>query len=367
MGVVLEIRGGPLAGKVIAVTTGQSVTLGRANGRAEVALPQDTFMSGVHFAVECSASGCRVVDRKSSNGTFLNGARVQDAMLANGDEIKAGQTVFAVKILSDEKLAGLGSLQGEAEPAPAAALPDSAAGSHPPAQAVSPKLSEIPASAPRSTSQQVPQSAPAAPGMKSDLPPQWPKKEPAVPVVPVSQPPAAAMSARPAAKAEERPAGFSAGGGQPGAALAREFAVSIMGWSFPAVPAKWQVQEGLGLQSEEGDFPSSVAFTQEALGAITLPQFVEFQINMLKGYLREARIEPVMPPRVGGAEETMAVDVRHKTKDGKELVYRRIYVRSGSSVGVLTLTTLASEFPLIIKSLQPLLDGAAFQPAAPHS
>ncbi|HYL65125.1 MAG TPA: FHA domain-containing protein [Candidatus Methylomirabilis sp.] len=366
MGVVLEIRGGAMAGKVIAVTTGQSVTLGRANGRADVAFPQDTFMSGVHFAIECGTSGCRVVDRKSSNGTFLNGAKIQDALLANGDEIKAGQTVFAVKILSDEKLAGLGSPQGAAEPAPAAAPPDSAAGSYALAQAASPKLSEVPASAPRRTLQQVPQSAPAAPGMKSDLPPQLPKKEPAGPVVPLSQPPAAAMSARAAAKAEERPAGPSAGG-QPGAAQAGEFAVSIMGWSFPAVPAKWQVQEGLGLQSEEGDFPSSVALAQEALGGITLPQFIEFQINMLKGYLREARIEPVVPPRVGGAEETTAVDVRHKTKDGKELIYRRIYVRSGSAVGVMTVTTLASEFPHVLESLQPLLNGAAFQATVQRS
>ncbi len=75
MGVLLEIKAGPFAGKKIAVVTGQTVTFGRAAGRAEFALPHDTFMSGVHFAVECGASGCRVQDRKSSNGTFLNGAK----------------------------------------------------------------------------------------------------------------------------------------------------------------------------------------------------------------------------------------------------------------------------------------------------
>src|SRR5580698_403086 len=107
MGVLLEINAGPFAGKKVSVVTGQTVTFGRAAGRAEFALPHDTFMSGVHFAIECGPTGCRVQDRKSSNGTFLNGARVQDAMLANGDEIKGGQTVFAVKIVADATLASL--------------------------------------------------------------------------------------------------------------------------------------------------------------------------------------------------------------------------------------------------------------------
>jgi hypothetical protein len=88
---------------------------------------------------------------------------------------------------------------------------------------------------------------------------------------------------------------------------------------------------------------------------------VESQISMLRGYLRDPKIEPTMPPRVAGADESMAVDVRHSTKDGRELIYRRIYARSGASVGVLTVTTLAADLPQILLSLQPLLEGAAFR------
>jgi hypothetical protein len=134
-----------------------------------------------------------------------------------------------------------------------------------------------------------------------------------------------------------------------------------MGWSFPAAPAEWQVQEGFGLQqSGHEEFPGSVAASEELLGGITLQQFVESQISMLRGYLRDPKIEPTMPPRVGGAEESMAMDVRHSTKDGRELVYRRIYARSGPSVGVLTVPALAANLPQVLQSLQPLLDGAAF-------
>jgi pSer/pThr/pTyr-binding forkhead associated (FHA) protein len=113
-----------MAGKVIGLKTGDAITVGRAAGRAQFALPHDTFMSGVHFAVECGPQGCRVLDRKSSNGTFLNGARIQDAMLANGDEIKGGQTTFKVKIVSDAKFASFLPPQ-EAAP-PAASTPPAA-------------------------------------------------------------------------------------------------------------------------------------------------------------------------------------------------------------------------------------------------
>ena len=158
-----------------------------------------------------------------------------------------------------------------------------------------------------------------------------------------------------AEKFAERP-GSRGGVGPRGAAF------SVMGWSFPAAPAEWLVQEGFGLQqSGHEEFPSSVAATEELLGGITLQQFVESQISMLRGYLRDPKIEPTMPPRVGGADESMAMDVRHSTKDGRELVYRRIYARSGSSVGVLTVTTLAADLPQVLQSLQPLLDGAAFR------
>jgi predicted component of type VI protein secretion system len=335
MGVLLEINAGPFAGKKVAVVTGQTVTFGRAAGRAQFPLPHDTFMSGVHFAVECGPSGCRVQDRKSSNGTFLNGARITDAMLANGDEIKGGQTIFVVKVVADAKLASLLPPQG--------AAPPPVSQERPPASAP-PPLSAKPE--PPAAAEQRPRGAEPLPAPVQPPPPRV-AEPPASAAPPVAQKPIAERNA-------ERPAARGAG-------VARGSAFSVMGWSFPAAPAEWQVQEGFGLQqSGHEEFPSSVAASEELLGGITLQQFVESQISMLRRYLRDPKIEPAPPPRVGGAEESMAMDVRHSTKDGKELVYRRIYARSGSSVGVLTVTTLAADLPQVLQTLQPLLDGAAF-------
>jgi hypothetical protein len=499
-----------MAGKVIGLKTGETVTFGRAAGRAQFALPHDTFMSGVHFAVECGTSGCRAQDRKSSNGTFLNGARIQDAMLANGDEIKSGQTVFAVKIVSDAKLASLVASQQAAPPAvserplcEAESAPPSAPERSPrnpePASEPRPRVAEsaLPA-APEPRPRATPPLAPEPPaeqkqgadarGPGAEYPPstrgpsaghlpsaQGPVAEPPSPAMrtadlgekaadprpapddavvaaqesdpaqepgtprflgtlepqrlvaadaePGAEPPAVharphveepphlrAIPTPPVAgpwpqRAGENPpdagvtpprAGASPPGareGLPGAAVkpprvaeppagvaphmaekfaerpgardaggARNRAFSVMGWSFPAAPAEWQVQEGFGLQqSGHEEFPGSLAASEELLGGITLQQFVESQISVLRGYLRDPKIEPRMPPRVGGADESMAMDVRHSTKDGRELVYRRIYARSGASVGVLTVTTLAAELPQVLQSLQPLLDGAAFR------
>ncbi|MGC1613059.1 MAG: FHA domain-containing protein [Candidatus Acidiferrum sp.] len=335
---LLEIKAGPFAGKKIPVVTGQTVTFGRAEGRAEFALPHDTFMSGVHFAVECGPKGCRVIDKKSSNGTFLNGARIKDAMLANGDDIKGGQTIFGVAIVPDAKLASL-------------AEPQKPQASH---EMVSTPIAVPPAARPVEEAKPAPDKP--APIQVAPKPPPFSRANLAEPQAPAPAASPAAAIPKPSAPPDAR-----AGTKLPAPAF------SVMGWSFFAIPEKWQIQQEFGLQRDaEGEFPSSLAASEEALGGISLQQFVESQISMLRGYLRDPKIEPTMPPRVGGAEESMAVDVRHSTKDGKELVYRRIYARSGSSVGVLTVTTLAADLPQVLQSLKPLLDGAAFRSTINH-
>jgi pSer/pThr/pTyr-binding forkhead associated (FHA) protein len=368
MGVILEVKSGPLAGQKIALLTGHTVLVGRAAGRAQFAFPDDTFMSGVHFAVECAPQGCRVQDRKSSNGTFLNGARVHEAMLANGDEIKGGQTVFTVKIVADAKLPSLMPPQEVVPPAPQQLSPAPEDALKLPTP-VRPAAANVPSPVMQSANvNEAEDSRPepnagAEPPSRKVIRAQEPLKLPDVPVSSgagakppnVAKPPVGVAS-HIARKFGDGPLERGDGSPRGGAAF------SVMGWTFPAAPARWQVQEGFGLQqSGSEEFPSSVAATEELLGGITLQQFVESQISMLRSYLREPKIEPTMPPRVGGADESMAVDVRHSTKDGRELIYRRIYARSGASVGVLTVTTLAADLPQVLLSLQPLLEGAAFR------
>lgn len=442
MPVVLEIKSGPMAGKSLSLRNGESVTIGRAAAKSQLALPQDTFMSGLHFAVECGPQGARVIDRKSSNGTFLNGRKLREfeaTPLATGDEIKAGQTIFIVKMIADEKLgatspakpAGAPFDQGQPHASsprqPSYGPPQSAERrpQPPPAQPVSPPPAEEPVggasgffSGP-SNPQAPPQAdrlrgqldadrvrASARPEPRAEEPPRAPDRarpldaqdalgrspgphleEPpqvhAIPGLPQPEKPrparepvvdggrrAGADSRRGVEPSREAPPpvapkpwdDFAQRPAERRPARPRDSAFRVKGWSFPAAPAEWQVQEGFGFQrAAQEELPSSVAVTEELLGGITLQQFVESQISTLRNYLRQAQIEPIMPPRVNGADETMAVDARYLTKEGKQLIQRWIYARSGSCVGMLTVKTLASELPQVLQSLQPLLDAAAFQ------
>jgi hypothetical protein len=103
MKIFLELRSGPNAGTKTPLKIGQPLRLGR-NPKADHAFPDDKSMSSLHFAIDYSEKGCRILDLQSSNGTFLNGARVKEASLANGDEIRAGNTVFIIRMLPDEPL-----------------------------------------------------------------------------------------------------------------------------------------------------------------------------------------------------------------------------------------------------------------------
>ncbi len=101
MQIFLEIRSGPNAGTTIPLKPGQLLRIGR-HPQADHSIPDDKRMSSLHFAIDCGEKGCRLLDLKSSNGTFLNGARVNEATLVNGDEIRAGNTVFVTRIIAEE-------------------------------------------------------------------------------------------------------------------------------------------------------------------------------------------------------------------------------------------------------------------------
>jgi len=299
--------------------------IGRAPDRAQFAVPHDNHMSGVHFAVECGPSGCRVVDKKSTNGTFLNGAKIQEAMLATGDEIKSGQTVFVVRIVPDDQLpAASSSPQSAAAPAAVAPREIPVPVPTPVRPAVTPP--PAPMSTPERTHKipEPPAPSPAAQARPSPRPtPQVPKPA----VAPVSAP-------------SERPSPSPA--------------FSVGHWAFQKIPDGWQIQEGLGIQQDVKDaFPSNIGAMEEPLGpGITLPQYVEAQTKMLREYLREPKIDAALPPTIPGSAETVALEVRYSTKDGPSIYLQRVYARSGSTIGVLTLTTLEKD----LSSVRPTYD-----------
>ncbi len=323
MGLILEIKTGPLARKSLNISSGKSVIVGRAPDRAQFAVPHDNHMSGVHFAVECGSNGCRVIDKKSTNGTHLNGAKIQEAMLASGDEIKSGQTVFVVRIVPDDQLPAVVSTpQALAQP-PGATPREIPAPSSPPMRPPVVPQSSVPTPAPERT-YKAPEGLGPSPGLQDRSAPR--------PVAPTPRPPAPAPSPR----------------------LGQPPALAVGSWAFHKIPNGWQIQEGLGIQQDVKDaFPSNIGAMEEPLGpGITLPQYVEAQTKMFREYLREPKIDAALPPTIPGSAETVALEVRYSTKEGQSIYYHRVYARSGSTIGVLTLTSMEKDLP----SLRPVYD-----------
>jgi len=308
MAVILEVKAGPFAGKRIAVVGGQTVTVGRTN-RANFAIPHDTFMSGSHFAVEYGPKGCVLTDQKSSNGTFVNGARVTQVLLKGGDEVKSGGTIFVVRIVDEEPLI-------PPNPAPPAVKPLPSPGPLP--------LKPTERTAPVDEPQSKPRSAIAGSSPKPGpfpAPPAWPPRKPLL---------------------------------------------TIGGWTFSVLPEKWTAQGEFGIQRDASDaFPSSAVATEEPLSnGISLQEYVEAQLAMLRQYLREPQIDAALPPKIQGAEETVVVEVLYKTNDGEAVFYRRVYARVGRTVGVLTFTTLQKELAEVRPAFEAITIGAGFGSAA---
>jgi len=65
-------------------------------GRGDDAEAQidDTQMSRIHFSIQHGDEAHVVHDKGSSNGTFVNGKRIQEQKLDEGDVITAGGTTF---------------------------------------------------------------------------------------------------------------------------------------------------------------------------------------------------------------------------------------------------------------------------------
>jgi pSer/pThr/pTyr-binding forkhead associated (FHA) protein len=100
MQVILQVQSGPLTGQVIRIEPGRSVRVGRTP-LADLVIADDRRMSGIHFVLEIDETGCVLRDLGSSNGTLVNGCRVNSARLANGDMVVAGETTFSVQIIDE--------------------------------------------------------------------------------------------------------------------------------------------------------------------------------------------------------------------------------------------------------------------------
>lgn len=98
MRVALAVTQGPHAGREFTFDAHDQFIVGRSK-EAHFRLPQkDPHFSRIHFMVEVNPPHCRLLDMRSTNGTYVNGKRVHSIDLRNGDRIQGGKTVLTVSI-----------------------------------------------------------------------------------------------------------------------------------------------------------------------------------------------------------------------------------------------------------------------------
>ncbi len=96
----LIVQSGPHAGKVVE-TEKEHVRVGK-DERMDVPLSEDATMSRHHFDVQYSEKGYLLIDANSTNGTFLDGKRIERAYLTPGAHIQAGGSTISFAPLDEE-------------------------------------------------------------------------------------------------------------------------------------------------------------------------------------------------------------------------------------------------------------------------
>ena len=97
MQVSLKVTAGPYKGRIFSFTQHDSFLIGRSP-EAHLCLPEDRYFSRNHCLLEMNPPHSFLRDLESTNGTFLNGQRVKDAALKNGDRIQCGETILVVEV-----------------------------------------------------------------------------------------------------------------------------------------------------------------------------------------------------------------------------------------------------------------------------
>src|SRR3954452_15904660 len=101
MRVSLNVVAGPQTGRSFTFDQHDTFMIGRSEN-AQFCLPADRFFSRHHCLLEIAPPQAFIRDLGSTNGTFVNGLRVDTAHLKSGDRIQGGETVLEVEVMSDQ-------------------------------------------------------------------------------------------------------------------------------------------------------------------------------------------------------------------------------------------------------------------------
>ncbi len=103
MQVRLVVIDGPETGRSFTFRSADSFLVGRSPKAHLVLDPKaDRYVSRAHCLIDIRPPNLIVNDLGSTNGTFVNGTRVERAMIGNGDEIRVGRTCIRALVTEED-------------------------------------------------------------------------------------------------------------------------------------------------------------------------------------------------------------------------------------------------------------------------
>lgn len=96
----LEVTGGPCAG--VAIEKRTAITVGRSR-HVDLTLRDDSKVSALHATLSPFKGQWFVEDHGSTNGTFVNGERIEQCPLRSGDRLEIGRCKLVVVTWVDEE------------------------------------------------------------------------------------------------------------------------------------------------------------------------------------------------------------------------------------------------------------------------
>jgi hypothetical protein len=94
--IIVISRFGRSSGQKAVLDPGRTLRIGRTD-RADLAIPQDGYVSALHCELSWDGGTCCLKDLGSMTGTQLDGLRIEgEARVSHGDWIQIGQTVLSV-------------------------------------------------------------------------------------------------------------------------------------------------------------------------------------------------------------------------------------------------------------------------------
>lgn len=116
MRVTLHVVAGPQTGRDFTFDQHDTFMIGRSE-EAQFCLPHDRYFSRHHCILEIAPPQAFLRDLRSTNGTYVNGMRVETAYLKSGDRIQGGETILEVEVSTGlEEYDAAANVSGSTQP-----------------------------------------------------------------------------------------------------------------------------------------------------------------------------------------------------------------------------------------------------------